>query len=125
MSEPGAQLWAIIELFGHQVIAGAVTKVEPFGAPMVQVDVPATDSQPAFSKLLNPSAIYGITYVTEEVSRSAANEARHKPVQVYVPAIEDIESLIKENKALRRQLKQRQLTDSLNNEDWGYDADHA
>lgn len=122
---PSAQLWAVIELFGHQIIAGAVSKVEPFGTPMVQVDVPATDSQPAFSKLLNPSAIYGITYVAEQVARSAANEARHKPVKVYIPEMADIDALIRENKALRQQLTQRPLDDSLHNENWGYDGDHG
>ena len=124
-AETSAQLWAVIELFGHQIIAGAVSKVEPFGSPMVQVDVPATDSQPAFSKLLNPSAIYGITYVAEQVARAAANEARHKPVKVYIPEMADIDALIRENKALRQQLTQRQLDDSLHNENWGYDGDHG
>lgn len=125
MSEPNAQLWAVIELFGHQVIAGAVSKVEPFGSPMVQVDVPATDSQPAFTRQFNPSAIYGITYVSEAVALSAAREVQHKPVKVYVPEIADIESLISENKSLRNRLTQRQLDDSLNNDDWGDDSDHA
>lgn len=64
MNEQSAQLWAVIELFGRQVIAGAVSKVEPFGSPMVQVDVPATTGQPAFTRQFNPSAIYGITYLT-------------------------------------------------------------
>ncbi len=125
MSEQSAQLWAVIELFGHQVIAGAVSKVEPFGSPMVQVDVPATDGQPAFTRQFNPSAIYGITYVSEAVALATANEVYHKPVKVYVPEIADIELLLKENKELRRQLTQRQLDDSLNNDDWGDDSDHA
>ena len=124
-TEPSAQLWAVIELFGHQVIAGAVSKVEPFGSPMVQVDVPATDGQPAFTRQFNPSAIYGITYVSEAVALATANEVYHKPVKVYVPEIADIELLLKENKELRRQLTQRQLDDSLNNDDWGDDSDHA
>ena len=125
MSEPSAQLWAVIELFGHQVIAGAVSKVEPFGSPMVQVDVPATDSQPAFTRLFNPSAIYGINYVSEAVALATAREVHHKPVKVYVPEIADIESLISENRNLRNRLTQRQLDDSLNNDDWGNDSDHA
>ena len=125
MSEPNAQLWAVIELFGHQVIAGAVSKVEPFGSPMVQVDVPATDSQPAFTRQFNPSAIYGITNVSEAVALATAREVRHRPVKVYVPEIADIESLISENKSLRNRLTQRQLDDSLNNDDWGDDSDHA
>jgi len=125
MSEPNAQLWAVIELFGHQVIAGVVSKVEPFGSPMVQVDVPATDGQPAFTRQFNPSAIYGITYVSEAVALATAREVHHKPVNVYVPEIADIESLISENKNLRNRLTQRQLDDSLNNDDWGDDSDHA
>lgn len=125
MSEPNAQLWAVIELFGHQVIAGAVSKVEPFGSPMVQVDVPATTGQPAFTRQFNPSAIYGITYVSEDVARATAREVHHKPVKVYVPEIADIESLISENRNLRNRLTQRQLDDSLNNDDWGNDSDHA
>lgn len=36
-----------------------------------------------------------------------------------------IESLISENKSLRNRLTQRQLDDSLNNDDWGDDSDHA
>ncbi len=125
MSEPSAQLWAVIELFGHQVIAGAVSKVEPFGSPMVQVDVPATDDQPAFTRQFNPSAIYGITYVSEAVALATAREVHHKPVKVYVPEIADIDTLIRENKALRQRLTQRQLDDSLNHDDWGDDSDHA
>lgn len=125
MSEQSAQLWAVIELFGHQVIAGVVSKVEPFGSPMVQVDVPATDGQPAFTRQFNPSAIYGITYVSEAVALATAREVHHKPVNVYVPEIADIESLISENKNLRNRLTQRQLDDSLNNDDWGDDSDHA
>ncbi len=124
-TEPSAQLWAVIELFGHQIIAGAVSKVEPFGSPMVQVDVPATDRQPAFTRQFGPSAIYGITYVSEGVARATAREVNHKPVKIYVPELADIETLVKENKALRSQLAQRQLDDSLNNEDWGYDGDHG
>lgn len=110
------QLYAIVELFGHQVIAGAVSKVEPFGAPMVQVDVPAIGQQPAFSKLLNPSAIYGLTYVSEDVARMAATEARHKPVAVYIPDMADINALLEENKMLKRRLNQRGLPD-LDRED--------
>ena len=125
MIEQSAKLWAVIELFGHQVIAGAVSKVEPFGSPMVQVDVPATDGQPAFTRQFNPSAIYGITYVSEAVALATAREVHHKPVKVYVPEIADIESLISENKNLRNRLTQRQLDDSLNNDDWGDDSDHA
>lgn len=103
------QLWAVVELFGHQVIAGAVSKVEPYGTPMIQVDVPAIDAQPAFSKLYNPTAVYGIAYVSQEIAVMAAREARHKPVAVYLPDIADINQLLEENNILRRRLNTRGL----------------
>lgn len=120
------KVWAIVELFGHQVIAGAISKVEPFGSPMVQIDVPATELQPAFSKQFNPTAIYGITYVTEAVAVSAAQEARAKPVKVYVPAIDDITNLLEENKMLKRQtMRGRHFLEDRNDETQDFDSDHA
>ena len=116
------QLWAVVELFGHQVIAGAISKVEPYGTPMIQIDVPAIDAQPAFSKLYNPTAVYGISYVSQEIAVMAAREARHKPVAVYLPDIADINQLLEENKILRRRLNTRGLPEPDYSED-GEDED--
>lgn len=102
-------MWAIVELMGHGVIAGEVSKVEPFGSPMLQVDVPSVGDQPGFSKLFNPSAIYSIVYVEEGIARSAAQEAQHKPIKLFLPEVEGMEELRAENRLLQRQLNQKRI----------------
>ena len=37
----GIGMWAIVELFGHSVIAGYVTEEQIAGQPMLKVEVPA------------------------------------------------------------------------------------
>ncbi len=76
--------WAILELFGHQRLAGMVTAVNLGGASFVRVDVPDIEKEigsPAkLSKFLNPSAIYSITPVTEETARAAAKSCSAAPI---------------------------------------------
>ena len=60
--------WAVLELFGHQRLAGMVTEVQLGGASFVRVDVPEDGKKKGWklTKMYNPSAIYAITPVTEE-----------------------------------------------------------
>lgn len=105
------ETWAVVELFGHQVIAGKVSKVEPFGGPMLRVEVPETSVKPAFTKDYGPTAIYGISYVSEEVARATAEAVAAKPVAVFVPEIDDLERALKENRQLKKVI--RDLTTGL------------
>jgi hypothetical protein len=75
------ELFAIVELFGHQRIAGVVTEQTIGGASFIRVDVPEIPEQPAYTRLLNPSAIYAINPVTEEVMRGSAQSIKSKPIQ--------------------------------------------
>lgn len=109
---PDDKLWAVVELFGHTVIVGSVSKVEPFGSPMVQVDVPATDLQPTFTKQFGPAAIYGITYVSKEIALATAREIGIKPITVYVPEIDDLNRLLEENKRLRKEVRHSRMIDA-------------
>lgn len=81
--QPSFKQWAIIELFGHQRIAGLVTEQSVGGCSFVRVDVPETKKAPAFTKLYGNGAIYGISFVTEDVARAAAQSIRSEPVSVY------------------------------------------
>lgn len=54
------ELHAVVELFGHQKMAGKVTEQSIGPSTFVRIDVPETNHQPAFTRLLNPSAIYAI-----------------------------------------------------------------
>lgn len=64
--------WAIVELMGHQRIAGRVTERSVAGVMMIQVDVPEVAEWPAFTRLLGGGAIYAINPCDEESARSWA-----------------------------------------------------
>jgi hypothetical protein len=74
-------IWALVELFGHSRIAGRVTERNVGGASFLQVDVPDTKYNPSFTRLLNPSAIYAINPVTEEVAKYYAENLNVKPIE--------------------------------------------
>lgn len=65
--------YAIVELFGHQKIAGKVSEQQVGGCSFVRVDVPATKRRPAFTRLFGSGAIYSIT-ITDERSATIAAE---------------------------------------------------
>jgi len=66
--------FAIVEIYGHQKIAGYCREVEQFGTVMLRVDVPATARTPAFTKDFGGNAVFSITPVDENVMRSAAEQ---------------------------------------------------
>lgn len=74
--------WALVELMGHQRIAGRVTEHPIGGATMLRVDVPADEGngQSAMTKFYSPSAVYCITPITEELARRAARNLQPEPI---------------------------------------------
>ena len=83
--------WAIIELFGHNMIAGYVSEQIIAGAAFVRVDVPdviacpdASLSVPGFTKLFGPAAIYAITPTDETTARQAAVNLTTRPVSPWI-----------------------------------------
>ena len=79
--------YAIVELMGHKVVAGLVTKSEMLGKPMLRVDVPATSIYPEFTQFYGETAIYCVTFVSEEVAKLTAESNKVNPVSVYVPEL--------------------------------------
>ncbi|MBN1671180.1 MAG: hypothetical protein JXR37_09120 [Kiritimatiellae bacterium] len=71
MPDPRFEEWAIIELFGHQRIAGKVSNQEIGGACFIRVDVPPVEDRAGFTKLFGSGAIYAIT-ITDEATATAA-----------------------------------------------------
>jgi hypothetical protein len=91
--------WAVLELFGHQRLAGLVTEVQLGGASFVRVDVPGDTKKAAakLTKMYNPSAIYSITPVTEETARMVAKSVSGEPITRW-----DVQEMVREaKKALR------------------------
>ena len=75
--------WCIVELFGHQRIAGKVTEQAVGGCNFVRVDVPAIGDRSAFTKLFGNGAIYAMSPVTEEIALSMAKQISHAPVSPF------------------------------------------
>jgi hypothetical protein len=82
MSEKFDQ-FAIVELFGRQIIAGRVSEALIGGQGFVRVDVPATDVQGAFTKYYGPGAIYAITPCDEDSMLQAVEGLKQKPVELW------------------------------------------
>lgn len=76
-------LWCIVELFGHQQIAGRCTEQNIAGTNMLRVDVPETNEQPSFTKFYGSAAIYAINPVTEDVARAKAQMLNVKPIEAW------------------------------------------
>jgi hypothetical protein len=76
--------WAIVELMGHVTLAGLVSEQSLAGTALLRIDVPTTENQPAFTKLVGGGAIYAITPTTEEIVRAAANRLSVRPVTQWV-----------------------------------------
>jgi hypothetical protein len=87
------ELWCVVELFGHQKIAGLCTEQNIAGANMLRVDVPETEKQPAFTRFLGSSAIYAINPVDETTARHYAENLQVKPIDAW-----DIQAIVKKNR---------------------------
>lgn len=77
------EFWAIVEIMGHQQIAGKVSEETIAGAAMLRVDVPEVEDQPQFTKFYSASAIYAITPTEERIARAAASSMRARPVELW------------------------------------------
>lgn len=76
--------FGIVELFGHQRIAGRISEQSIGGCSFVRVDVPAVNGVQSFSKFYGNGAIYAITPTDEETANSAAAAIQARPVQIWM-----------------------------------------
>lgn len=75
--------WCIVELFGHQMIAGLVSEQQIGGSSFVRVDVPAVQGREEYTKLYGDKAIYAITPCDEPTARAMASSLNQAPVSEY------------------------------------------
>jgi hypothetical protein len=102
--------WGIVELMGHKVVAGQVSKSEMLGKALLRVDVPATSTYPEFTQFYGEAAIYCVTFVSEDVAKLTAEANKTNPVSVYVPDLvtkEQHEKAIAQYRDEYRKLQQR------------------
>jgi hypothetical protein len=87
-SQQNNEIWAIVELFGHQCIAGRYSEHGAF----IRIDVPDS-SEPGrmkFIRLYGQNAIYSITFVDEETARCAARHLDMPAITVNIPLVKII-----------------------------------
>ena len=101
--------WAIVELFGHNKIAGKCSEQNIAGNNMLRIDVPESDKNPAFTRLLGHAAIYAINPVTEEVATHWAKMLRIAPITAW-----DVREFMEKNKLALSSLVRDDFDDNDN-----------
>lgn len=91
MADNGFDSFCIVELFGHQKLAGRVSEQVIAGQAFVRVDVPETTRQPAFTRLFGTGAIYSMTPISEDLARQAAERIWVEPLSVYIGATHQLD----------------------------------
>lgn len=77
------EAWGLLELFGHQRLAGKISDQTIGGVHFIRIDVPATGDVPAYTRFFTQGAIYGMTVTSEDVARRLAGNLLSKPVSAY------------------------------------------
>lgn len=81
MSAEKFEAWAIVELFGHQRVAGRVTEHVWGGETFVRVDIPLGDG--FYTRLFGKGAIYCINITDEQAARVAATQVCGRPAYAW------------------------------------------
>ena len=90
MNETYKQLfWAIVELFGHNVIAGELGEETLGPEVFLRVDVPGIGGNTPFTKYYGKGAVYSITPTDEDTARAAIVGLAPKPIEVWKLNIEE------------------------------------
>ena len=75
--------WALVELMGHQKIAGWVTEQSIAGVPFLRVDIPDKEGQTRFSRFYAPAAVYCISPVDKQIAIGLVLKMETEPVARY------------------------------------------
>jgi hypothetical protein len=84
INEERFQEWAIIELFGHQKVAGLCSEQSIAGSNMLRVDIPGINGKAPFTRFFGGSAIYSITPTDENTVMTALSHICVRPVDIWV-----------------------------------------
>lgn len=77
------ECFGLLELFGHQRLAGKISEQTIGGCSFIRCDVPAVGNAPAYTRFFTNGAIYGMTPTSEAVARGLAETMRAVPVTAY------------------------------------------
>ena len=86
------EAWGLLELFGHQRIAGKLSEETIGGCHFIRIDVPALPAvgrnafetaTPAYTRYFTQGAIYSMTPTSEAVAHAMAANLRVEPVHAW------------------------------------------
>ena len=60
------EAWGLLELFGHQRLAGKLCEQTIGGVHFIRIDVPQIGDTAAYTRFFTQGAIYGMTVMTED-----------------------------------------------------------
>lgn len=107
------ETWAILELMGHQKMAGLVTEANVAGKGFLRIDVyDAPGNEVLFTRMVNPDSVYAINPVEREIALAIGADS-HKPVTRY-----ELRQLMPPAPA-----PLTPIDDDDRDEDWGSDED--
>jgi hypothetical protein len=75
--------WGLLELFGHQRLAGKLSEQTIGGCHFIRIDVPKVGDTEAYTRFFTQGAIYGMTPMSEDTARRMANYLQAVPVNRY------------------------------------------
>jgi len=74
------ELTGIVELFGHQKVAGQISEYSIGSSTFIRIDVPDTKLQPKFTRFVNPTAVYSINPTDKTTMQFMADAISAKPI---------------------------------------------
>lgn len=81
MNEAKFESWGLVELFGHQRVAGRITEQQVGGCNFVRVDIPQGEG--FYTRLFGQGAIYAINLTDEAAARVLATRYADRPPYAY------------------------------------------
>jgi hypothetical protein len=81
MTETKFESWGLVELFGHQRVAGRITEQQVGGCNFVRVDIPQGEG--FYTRLFGQGAIYAINLTDEAAARVLAARYAEEPPYAY------------------------------------------
>lgn len=81
MTESKFESWGLVELFGHQRVAGRITEQQVGGCNFVRVDIPQGEG--FYTRLFGQGAIYAINLTDEAAARVLASRYADRPPYAY------------------------------------------
>ena len=87
------ETYCLLELMGHQKVAGLLTETTIAGKGMLRVDIPNEKGQTIHTRFYSPDAVYSISPVDRQICIGIAVKCNVRPVTIY-----DLAKLIEDKK---------------------------